>query len=49
MTRGLYLHDFLIYFVSVSEKWPEMWVSSPGIRVLHLAREGVEWETPRFT
>lgn len=38
MTRGLYLHGFLIYFLSVAEKWPKTWVSSPGIRVLRLAR-----------
>lgn len=45
MTRVLYLHDFLIYFLSVYEKWPEICISFPGISVLHPVREGVERET----
>ena len=45
MTRVLYLHDFLIYFLSVYEKWPQICVPPPWISVLHLGKEGVEWET----
>lgn len=38
MTRVLYLHDFLIYFLSVYEKWHEICVPSPRIGVLHLVK-----------
>lgn len=41
MTRVLYVHDFLIYFLSVYEKWPGMCVSSLRESVSFIWRERV--------